>query len=188
MYLHHQKPENKLQKKLKEAVDNEIRVVDLETVDYFKINEDILALFMPYYSPVVLHEIDEFCVRNNKKLFVTYVDGDEGIILPLMANDGLCYNDYEIMRESSLHNLLDYQVMKEHLISKKVDMKIHAFKWEYVLISSLLILKRHLEKTLINSFAYSIDIERFIITKTKLFRFPKNSLSQSDINIKHPFI
>ncbi|HFE9852289.1 hypothetical protein [Enterococcus faecalis] len=179
---------DQISKRTKEILLNEVRIVDINEVDYKNIVEEIVFLAIPYYSPTILHDVDEFCVKNNKKLFVTYCDGDEGVIVPLMANDGLCYNDYEILRESSLYNLVDYKVMKEHLIVKKTNMKIQPFKWEYVLMSSLLIFKQHLENVSINSFAYSIDIERFIFTKSKLFRFPKNSLSQSDVNIKHPFI
>jgi len=174
--------------RLAEVIESNIKTLDLKDVDYTKITEEIVALFLPYYSPTILHEIDEFCVKNGKQLFITYIDGDEGIVVPLMAKNGLSYNDYEIMRESTLYNLLDYQVMKEHLIVKESEMRIQQFKWEYILLSSLLIFKQHLEKPLINSFAYSIDTERFILTKSKLFRFPKNALSQSDANIKHPFI
>jgi len=177
-----------IKQRLAEVIKSDIKVKDLQQVNYSDITEELIVLFLPYYSPTILHEVDEYCTQAGKKLFITYIDGDEGIVLPLVSNDGLSYNDYEIMRESALYNLLDYQVMKEHLIAKKAEMKIQDFKWEYILMSSLLIFKQHLEETMINSFVYSIDTERFIFTKSKLFRFPKNSLSQSDVNIKHPFI
>lgn len=181
---------NKLQveERFREIISNNFKIIELERIEYSEILEEVIVLFIPYYSPSVLHEIAEFGVKKSKKLFITYVDGDEGIIIPLMDLEGPCFNDYEIMRESSLYNLLDYKVMKEHLIYKESGVRIEMFKWEYILMTGLLILKQHLETSNINTFSYSVDTERFIITKSKLFRFPKNSLSQSDVNIKHPFI
>lgn len=175
--------------KFSELSNKEVRQQTVENLNFENINEEFIYTFLPYYSPSLLHEINRYCVENEKKLFITYIDGAEGIIIPLLnIGEGSCFNDYEIMRESSLYNLLDYQIMKEHLIVKKDSPRIESIKVDYILLSSLLIMNQYLESTTINDFAYSIDVERFIITKTKLFRFPKNPVNQSDRNIKHPFI
>lgn len=151
---------------------------------------DIFVIVCSYFSPDLFYKWNQKCIELNKALVISYLDGNEGIVVPLMspATSG-CYNDFEILRESSFHNLLDYQLMKEKLIKER-DPKTNYNELyaKALLINTMLIIRGCLANSKINQYAYSFDYERMVTTKTRLIRFPNCPSCQGDANISHPFI
>lgn len=149
---------------------------------------DVLLLFSNTFRPDVFYAVNPYIVANETKTVIAYMDGDEGIIVPLVNPKKLgCYNDYELLREASFHNLLEYQVMKEEIMKMKPSGKMtfqHLMLADWVII----IMNSICHETHINHFAYSLDFERMHFAKTKLFRFPKCPSCQGDTNLTHPFI
>lgn len=160
---------------------------DAELEDQIK-NCDVLLVFSNTFRPDAFYAVNPYIVTNETKTLIAYMDGDEGIIVPLVNPQKFgCYNDYELLREASFHNLLEYQIMKEELMKTKPSGKItfqHSMlaDWAIVIMNSICC------ETHINHFAYSLDFERMHFAKSKLFRFPKCPGCQGDTNLTHPFI
>lgn len=151
-------------------------------------NSEMLLVFSNNFRPDIFYTINAYIVNENKSTIFSYMDGDEGIILPLLEPKYKgCYNDFELIRESSFHNLLEYQVMKEEIVKNKL-MKKNSFYSSMLLDWSIVIMKFLNKQTQINHFAHSIDFERMHFSKTRLFRFPKCPSCQADVNLTHPFI
>lgn len=150
---------------------------------------DYILLFQDHFSPQLFHKMNAFCLNHNKKLMISYLDGNEGIIIPLVNfNQVGCYNDFEIMRESSFYNLLDYQVMKERAIEEDPISQTNKLHLDFLLNHTILLLNQITTVTSINYYAYSLDFERLVNTKTRLLKFPKCPSCQGDKNLVHPFI
>lgn len=155
------------------------------------INESkIVIVITSYFSPNLFYELNAKCIEYNKMLLIAYLDGDEGVIVPFDSPmEKGCYNDFELLRESSFHNLLDYQMMKEKLSTPELDIPQHEELFlDALLINTTLIMREVLASTKINQYGYSFDFERMVNTKTKLIRFPNCPSCQGDSNISHPFI
>jgi thiazole/oxazole-forming peptide maturase SagC family component len=151
---------------------------------------DFVVVIHSYFSPKLFYQLNKICIEYNKPLFISYLDGNEGIVVPLISPAKLgCYNDFELLRESSFHNLLDYQLMKEKIINEKNGFtEYNEIYLNTLLLNTILIIKGCLEKSQINLYGYSFDFERMVNTKTKLIRFPNCPSCQGDSNISHPFI
>ena len=149
---------------------------------------DIVLVLSNTFRPDVFYALNSYIVANDKKTVIAYMDGDEGVILPLVSPKKFgCYNDFELLREATFHNLLEYQVMKEEIVKNKVSREATIYSkmlmdWAIVIMNSIC------KETLINHFAYSLDFERMHFSKIKLFRFPKCPSCQGDVNLTHPFI
>lgn len=143
-----------------------------------------------YFSPILFYRLNKICIEHSKPLFIAYLDGNEGIVVPLISPAKLgCYNDFELLRESSFYNLLDYQIMKEKIINEKNGFtKYNDLYLNALILNTLLIIKGCLVMSQINQYGYSFDFERMVNTKTKLIRFPNCPSCQGDMNISHPFI
>jgi len=163
---------------------------DADTIETALSNADVVIAMYSHFAPALFYELNSKCVELNKMLVIAYLDGNEGVIIPLSSpTKSGCYNDFEILRESSFHNLIDYQVMKESLINEDVPSPDYdSLYLELLLLNSALIIRSSLISTYINQFAYSYDFERMINAKTKLMRFPNCPSCQGDSNISHPFI
>ncbi len=149
---------------------------------------DILLVFSNTFRPDVFYAVNPYIVANKTKTVIAYMDGEEGIILPLVnPQKHGCYNDFELLRESSFHNLLEYQIMKEEIMKTK-PVGITSFQSSMLIDWAMVIMNSICRETYINHFAYSIDFERMHFAKTKLFRFPKCPSCQGDVNMTHPFI
>ncbi|MBM0046638.1 hypothetical protein [Anaerococcus sp. mt242] len=158
-----------------------------ELEKYIK-NSEMILVFSNSFRPDIFYTINSYIVEENKDAIFSYMDGDEGIVLPLLEPKYKgCYNDFELLRESSFHNLLEYQIMKEEIIKKRT-MKKSSFYSAMLLDWSIVIMNFIKKQTQINTFAQSIDFERMHFSKTKLFRFPKCPSCQGDSNLTHPFI
>ncbi|MGL5972840.1 MAG: hypothetical protein ACRCZK_03920 [Oscillospiraceae bacterium] len=153
-------------------------------------NCEFVIVLTSYFSPALFYQLNAKCVEFNKMFFISYLDGNEGIIIPLRAPAKLsCYNDFELLRESSFYNLLDYQMMKEELNGENLDIpQYEQLHLEALLLNTTLLLQNFLKNTNINQYAYSYDFERMVNCKTKLMRFPNCPSCQGDTNISHPFI
>ncbi|ADH60237.1 hypothetical protein Tmath_0473 [Thermoanaerobacter mathranii subsp. mathranii str. A3] len=151
---------------------------------------DCVLVIQKYFNPNLFYKINRLCVDLEKKFVISYLDGDEGLIIPIMdINRAGCYNDFELLRESSFYNLLDYQIMKESYIKENnVLIASDNLYFNTLLNLTMLILDKYLKCTYINNYAYSVDFERMVITKIRLFRFPKCPSCQGDKNLTHPFI
>ncbi|MBO0481266.1 hypothetical protein [Candidatus Enterococcus courvalinii] len=153
---------------------------------------DLVICFTSYFSPQLFYKINKKFVENNQPFLISYLDGNEGIVLPLLNPQKKgCYNDFELLRESSFYNLLDYQVMKEKLIENQQAASLMTYSsicLASLLLNTLLITNYCLSKGSINNFAYSFDFERMVNTKIKLLKFPNCPSCQGDGNITHPFI
>ncbi|WP_100332613.1 hypothetical protein [Bacillus xiapuensis] len=162
---------------------NEAASEKLEPFEY-------VILFKNHFSPGTFYQANKLCLEQNKKLIIAYLDGSEGIIIPLLnfAQVG-CYNDFEILRESSFYNLLDYQVMKERLLQQdKVQPTSHPLHFHMLVNQTALLLNQYMQFSSLNYYAYSMDFERMVNTKTRLLKFPKCPSCQSDKNLVHAFI
>lgn len=149
---------------------------------------DILLVLSNTFRPDAFYDVNPYIVENEKKTVIAYMDGDEGIILPLVNPKKFgCYNDFELMREASFHNLLEYQVMKEEMIKNK-PVKAASVYSEMLIDWTIVIMNMVCKETQINHFAYSLDFERMHFAKSRLFRFPKCPGCQGDVNLTHPFI
>ena len=149
---------------------------------------DFLLVFSNDFRPDVFYELNSNILKNKKKTIIAYLDGEEGIILPLINIEKYgCYNDFELLRESSFHNLLEYQIMKEEIMKKK-QKSANSFESSVLADWAVIVMNSVCRKTFINCFAYSLDFERMHFTKTRLFRFPKCPSCQGDVNLTHPFI
>lgn len=151
-------------------------------------NCDVLLVFSNTFRPDVFYTVNPYIVENGTKTLIAYMDGDEGIILPLEnpAKYG-CYNDFELLREASFHNLLEYQVMKEEMMKGKPTKPV-CFYSSMLIDWAIVVLNSICKETHINHFSYSLDFERMHFAKSKLFRFPKCPSCQGDANLTHPFI
>lgn len=153
---------------------------------------DIVLIYAGWYNPMLFYEINKMCIDNKKSLIISYLDGNEGIVIPLINFDQTgCYNDFELMREASFHNLLDYQVAKERIIKensapgKFYTTKLYA---QALSIRTILIMNKIVSDSFINYYAYDFDFERLVESKVKLLKFPKCPSCQGDKNLSHPFI
>lgn len=152
---------------------------------------DYVVLLKNNYSPSTLHKLNKICLSEKKKVVMSYLDGNEGVIVPLLNVEQTgCYNDFELLRESSFYNLLDYQVMKEKLLHGETveDPNQNFLHFSTLVNHTLLLLNHYLTFTSMNYFAYSLDFERMVTTKTRLLKFPKCPSCQSDKNLVHAFI
>lgn len=168
-----------------DSVDQEYAAL-LEAVD----DQDCVIVIKTGFSPSLFYEVNKLCTEDDKKLVIAYLDGAEGVIVPLLnASQVGCYNDFELLRESSFFNLLDYQIMKEDLVRKDSNKIITSQLYFSMLIDhTLLLFDRYIKSTSINYYAYSLDFERLVFTKTRLLKFPKCPSCQGDRNLVHPFI
>lgn len=149
---------------------------------------EVLLVLSNTFRPDVFYEVNPYIVENETKTIISYMDGDEGIIIPLVNPQKYgCYNDFELMREASFHNLLEYQIMKEEIIKNK-PIRANSFYSEMLVDWTIVVLNSICNESHINHFAYSIDFERMHFAKTRLFRFPKCPSCQGDSNLTHPFI
>lgn len=184
-----------LTKKLLDMEYNIIEFYDLEklfTQDESleeKISKcEVVFVFSNTFRPDVFYAVNPYIVKECIKTLFVYMDGDEGVILPLVNPQKFgCYNDYELLRETSFHNLLEYQIMKEEIMKKKPE-GIISFYHSMLLDWAIVIMNSICSSTYINHFAYSLDFERMHFAKSKLFRFPKCPGCQGDVNLTHPFI
>ncbi|PMC35470.1 hypothetical protein CJ195_18860 [Bacillus sp. UMB0899] len=151
---------------------------------------EYVILFKNHFSPGTFYQVNKLCLEQNKKLIISYLDGNEGIIIPLLNFDQVgCYNDFEILRESSFYNLLDYQVMKERLLQQdKIQHSSRPLHFHMLVNQTILLLNHYTRFSSMNYFAYSLDFERMVNTKTRLLKFPKCPSCQSDKNLVHAFI
>ncbi|MFA9555705.1 hypothetical protein ACERII_00145 [Evansella sp. AB-rgal1] len=179
------------------SIDNKssssLPYIDLEnekdTKEVLK-NFDYILLFKRNFSPNTFHKFNKLCLDLNSKLIISYLDGNEGIIIPLVNCDQVgCYNDFEIMRESSFYNLLDYQVMKEQLLlDENGEIYVNPIHFTILVNQTCLLLEQFISYTNMNYFAYSFDFERMVNTKSRLLKFPKCPSCQGDKNLVHAFI
>lgn len=151
---------------------------------------DFIVLLSTSFSPTLFYEVNKVYLEDNKKLIIAYLDGREGVIVPLLNPVQVgCYNDFEILRESSFFNLLDYQMMKEHILrGNSNNGNYNQVHLSALIDQTLLLLEHYLKSSDINYYAYSFDFERLVNIKTKLLKFPKCPSCQSDRNLVHPFI
>lgn len=178
---------------LENLTDLEIAYLDLydeEQAGEIFAKYDFVLYFSHFFSPSTHYQLNKICLEQNTKLIIAYLDGYEGIIIPLLNFEQVgCYNDFEILRESSFYNLLDYQVMKEHLSEKDVtDQQMNRLHFNLLVNQTILLLERFSRYTSINYYAYSLDFERMVYTKTRLLKFPKCPSCQGDKNLVHPFL
>lgn len=172
---------------------NNIKLIELQNendaLEQLKEFEYVLV-FKEHFSSSTFYTINKLCLELNKKLIISYLDGSEGIIIPLVNFNQIgCYNDFEILRESSFYNLLDYQVMKEQLLQKDYQPKSsNNLHFNLLVNQTVLLLNHYSSYTNINYYAYSLDFERMINTKSRLLKFPKCPSCQSDKNLVHAFI
>lgn len=152
-------------------------------------NSDYIMVLSKYFQPDLFYKVNYYSVKLNKKMIISYLDGDEGIIVPIMnPNKSGCYNDFEMLRESSFHNLLDYQIMKEDKIIGSNDKYYNQFYFEMLMDYSIILLNSYDKYSYMISFAYSLDFERMVTSKIRLLKFPKCPSCQGDSNLTHPFI
>lgn len=151
---------------------------------------EYVLVFKEHFSPSTFYKVNKLCLELNKKLIISYLDGNEGIIIPLVNFSQIgCYNDFEILRESSFYNLLDYQIMKEQLLQQDYPHKpSNNLHFNILVNQTVLLLNHYSSYTNINYYAYSLDFERMINTKSRLLKFPKCPSCQSDKNLVHAFI
>lgn len=165
--------------------------VDNEAQASEQISEaEYVLLFKTNFSPALLYKINKLCLDLHKKLIISYLDGHEGVIIPLVNfNQVGCYNDFELLRESSFYNLLDYQIMKEQLMENdKIPDIASSLHFNALLNQTILLFDHYVKYTNINYYAYSFDFERMVNTKMKLFKFPKCPSCQGEKNLVHAFI
>lgn len=149
---------------------------------------EVLLVFSNTFRPDVFYTVNSYIVANGTKTLIAYMDGDEGIILPLVNPQKFgCYNDFELLREGSFHNLLEYQIMKEEIMKTKPVGTIR-FQGSMLADWAIIVMNSIYCEAYINHFAYSLDFERMNFSKSKLFRFPKCPSCQGDVNLTHPFI
>lgn len=172
--------------------DTELKMMenDEKKANSFLQDFEYLVLFKNHFSPSTFYMVNKLCLNYNKKLIISYLDGQEGIIIPLLnvAQVG-CYNDFEILRESSFYNLLDYQVMKERLLKQENNqLTSNPLHFNMLVHQTVLLLNHFTRYSYMNYYAYSLDFERMVNTKTRLLKFPKCPTCQSDKNLVHAFI
>ncbi|PFR25757.1 hypothetical protein COK19_14375 [Bacillus cereus] len=172
---------------------NNIKYINLQNEnDAFEQLEEFeyVLVFKEHFSPSTFYQVNKLCLELNKKLIISYLDGNEGVIIPLVNFSQIgCYNDFEILRESSFYNLLDYQIMKEQLLQQDYPHKSSNNLHFNILVNQTVLLLNHYSSyTNINYYAYSLDFERMINTKSRLLKFPKCPSCQSDKNLVHAFI
>lgn len=161
---------------------------DSEFVNLIKMAEYIVVLSKGF-QPDLFYKINYHGINLNKKLVISYLDGDEGIIVPIVnASKTGCYNDFEMLRESSFHNLLDYQIMKEDRINNNDYTYFDELYYGMLVDYTILLLNNYSKYSYINSYAYSLDFERMVTSKIRLLKFPKCPSCQGDSNLTHPFI
>lgn len=151
---------------------------------------DVVLVVASCFMPTLFYQMNALCIENEKPIVISYLDGDEGVIVPLKnpARYG-CYNDFELLREASFHNLLNYQVMKETLIKEDiVHREFNQMYLKLLILYTMIIANQLLSHSMISSYCYSLDCERMVFSKTKLMRFPNCPSCQGDLNISHPFI
>lgn len=151
---------------------------------------EYILLFKKNFSPAIFYKLNKMCLGLNKRFIISYLDGHEGIIIPLLNTKQVgCYNDFELLRESSFHNLLDYQIMKEKFLNgdnpSNSPVLIH---FKSLVLQTMLLFKHYTTYTNINYYAYSLDFERLVTTKSRLLKFPKCPSCQTDKNIVNAFI
>lgn len=152
-------------------------------------NADYIMVFSSTFDPDLFYKINSYVIKYNKKVIISYLDGDEGIIVPIInPNKTGCYNDFEMLRESSFHNLLDYQIMKESTIIGEKNRGYNEFYYEMLINYAVVILNNYCKYSYINCYAYSLDFERMVTSKIRLLKFPKCPSCQGDGSLTHPFI
>ena len=174
----------------------EVRMQDLvgevgeKVLDEVLESVDEVIVVSENFAPRLFYQINAKCIEHKKALIIGYLDGKEGLLIPLvMPEKSGCYNDFEILREASFHNLIDYQMMKETLIeSDNVKIEYDRKYMQFLMINIVMFLRIYSQKKNINSFAYSFDFERMVNSKIKLMKFPNCPSCQGDLNITHPFI
>ncbi|MFZ5354005.1 MAG: hypothetical protein ACOZCL_14970 [Bacillota bacterium] len=177
----------------KDKALNIAKFTDEQLIEAIK-GYDIAVVLKGSFSPSLFYRLNRICLQLKKKLVISYLDGNEGVIVPLLNyNQVGCYNDFEILRESSFYNLLDYQIMKEHLINNEVgiigsEYKFNPLHFSALTDNTLLLLNYYTKYSSINYYAYSLDFERMVNTKTRLLKFPKCPSCQGDRNLVHAFI
>ena len=151
---------------------------------------DFLVLVSKNFKPNLFYKMNALCLELNKRMIIAYLDGAEGLIIPIVnANKTGCYNDFEILRESSFHNLIHYQVFKEKCIEENgINMEYDPLHFDILTSQTVLILKHIISNSYINSYCYSFDFERMVNSKIRMLKFPKCPSCQSDKNLTHPFI
>lgn len=152
-------------------------------------NSEYIVVISKLFQPNLFYKVNYISVNLNKKIIISYLDGDEGIIVPIInpSKTG-CYNDFEMLRESSFHNLLDYQIMKEYKINNGNNGHFNEFYYGMLIDYTIILLNNYSKYSYINSYAYSLDFERLVTSKVRLLKFPKCPSCQGDSNLTHPFI
>lgn len=170
-------------------IDQDTVLSDNNLEEILKDNEYILVV-SKLFQPNLFYKINTLCIELDKKMIITYLDGDEGLIIPIMnPNKSGCYNDFEMLRESSFHNLLDYQVMKEKCINdQQLNKEYNQLYLEILIGQTILLINKYSKYSYINHYAYSFDFERMVNSKIRMLRFPKCPSCQGDTNLTHPFI
>lgn len=169
---------------------NVIDLNDEEQTKHLFAPFEYIIIFKTQFSPTTFYKLNKICLYLNKKLIISYLDGHEGVIVPLLNfNQVGCYNDFELLRESSFYNLLDYQVMKEQLIKddKPLSSPV-SLHFNSLILQTMLLFNHYTSYTNINYYAYSLDFERLEHTKSRLLKFPKCPSCQTDKNLVNAFI
>lgn len=151
---------------------------------------DLTVVLTTSFAPGLFYRLNRLCLARGKALVIAYLDGSEGVIVPLLDPMKCgCYNDFEILRESSFYNLLDYQMVKERILADSAHAPLpDPLHLSALVDQTLLILRQLLKFTSIDYYAYSLDFERLVNTKTRLMKFPKCPSCQGDRDLVHPFI
>ncbi len=172
--------------------DDASKTEDKAFVEHINANAELILVFSTWYNPTLFYKINQYCIQNQKSLVISYLDGNEGVLVPLInfSQTG-CYNDFELLREASFHNLLDYQVAKEQIIRTDTAPGKKYFDELYedaLLIRTSLLIRKIISDSFINYYAYEFDFERLVDSKIRLIKFPKCPSCQGDKNLTHPFI
>jgi hypothetical protein len=161
----------------------------LDIAEFLGNGVDYVLVTSAAFSPDLFYRANAACIDAGVPLVIAYLDGREGVIVPLVDVDKVgCYNDFELLRESSFFNLLEYQMMKEDLLNGGVGSITDPLHLSALIDQTLLLLNHYRAFTSINYYAYSLDFERLVSTKTRLLKFPKCPSCQGDRNLAHPFI
>lgn len=166
----------------------DVSLEEEQFVENMKNSEYVLVL-SKFFQPDLFYKLNYYSIKFNKKMIISYLDGDEGVIVPIInPNKTGCYNDFEMLREASFHNLLNYQMMKEDKVNSENNKYYNKFYFNMLIDHTIVLINNYNKYSYINNYAYSLDFERMVTSKIRMLKFPKCPSCQGDLNLTHPFI
>lgn len=173
-----------------ETVSENIDIEPIENYKNFNFNKHlILIVIADRYLPRLFHEMNEWAIRNNVPMQISFLDDRQSFILPVFKpHFTTCFNEVEIHLEASMKNVSQMLVYKDFLlkngnnkVAKDYDLIVHS---SFVLSNIATFVKNRYEKNILTV----LNLKTMEIEKVKIYKLPYCNACNQDTEYTHIFL